>query len=65
MVEDRSRTVLQECLQKRAYGKTGVTVLGGWVGGGGGGMSTQSRRDQGSLNVPKILKSPPNDFVSG
>ena len=62
MVEDRSQTVLQECLQKRAYGKTGVTDLGGWRGGG---VSTESRRDQGSLNVPKILKLPLNVFVSG
>ena len=29
MAEGRSRTVLQECLQKRAYGKTGVTDPGG------------------------------------
>ena len=59
MAEGRSRTVLQECLQKRAYGKTGVTDPGG------GGMSIQRRRGKGSLDVPKILKSPLNVFAFG
>lgn len=56
MVEGRSLTVLQECLQKRAYGKIRVADPGD---------EYSKKEGSRSLDVPKILKSSLNIFVSG